>query len=138
MRQATAMISGIVLIFAPKCRPGPPLPFAGWRIFLTEFAFPTSKGSRLAAVIKLWLGGSVMVSAVINLLYAVLNYSPVRPGLSPTARFLLAGLVLCMFASYGVWGALAPPSARRCNSWGFVTGALLFVAVTMIGFLVSR
>jgi hypothetical protein len=81
-------------------------PIAGWPIFLTEFAFPTSEGSRSSAVIKLWLGGSVMVSAVINLRYAVLNYSPVRPGLSPTARLLLAGFVSAC-SSRVVFGALS-------------------------------
>src|SRR6266403_5097741 len=67
------------------------LPIVGWRTFLIEFVFPTAAATRVTAVIRLWLVGSVMVAAVINLLIAVLDYSPVRPGPNPTAGFLLAG-----------------------------------------------
>jgi hypothetical protein len=115
------------------------LPFVGWRILLTVFAFPPSGTGRWAAVIKLWLGRTVMVAAVINLVIAVLDYSPMRPGPNPTAGFLLAGLVLCMFVSCGVWGALAPILRREVAIRGaLTTGALLFVAVATLGFLVSR
>jgi hypothetical protein len=80
-----------------------------------------------------------MVAAVINLVIAVLDYSPTRPGRNPTAGFLLAELVLCMFVSCGVWGALAPILPRRVAVRGaLTTGALLFVAVATLGFLVSR
>jgi hypothetical protein len=55
------------------------------------------------------------------------------------AGFLLAGFVLCMFVSCGVWGALAPILPRQVAIRGaFVTGSLLFVAVATLGFLVSR
>src|ERR1700730_8320851 len=95
------------------------LPFVGWRIFLTVFAFPSSGTGRVAAVLNLWVGGTVMVPAAINLAIAVLDYSPMRPRPNPTAGFLLAGLVLCMFVSCGVWGALAPILPRdvaiRCG-----------------------
>ena len=84
------------------------LPVVGWRTFLIEFVFPTAAATRVMAVIRLWVVGSVMVAAVINLLMAVLDYSPARPGPNPTAGFLLAGFVLCMFVSSGVWGAFAP------------------------------
>jgi hypothetical protein len=115
------------------------LPFAGWRVFLTVFAFPPAGTGRVAAVLNLWLGGTVMVVAVINLAIAVLDYSPMRPGPNPTVGFLLAGLVLCMFVSCGVWGALAPILRREVAIRGaLTTGALLFVAVATLGFLVSR
>jgi hypothetical protein len=115
------------------------LPFAGWRVFLTVFAFPPAGTGRVAAVLNLWLGGTVMVVAVINLAIAVLDYSPMRPGPNPTVGFLLAGLVLCMFVSCGVWGALAPILRREVAVRGaLTTGALLFVAVATLGFLVSR
>jgi hypothetical protein len=87
-------------------------------------------------VIKVWSGGIVMVAAVINLLYAAANYSPIRPGPNPTAGFLLAGLVLCMFVSCGVWGAFAPILPRDFAIRGaLVTGFLLFLAVATLGFL---
>ena len=71
----------------------------------------------MAAVLNLWLGGTVMVAAVINLAIAVLDYSPMRPGPNPTVGFLLAGLVLCIFVSCGVWGRFGTdPSARGCYS----------------------
>src|SRR5882762_737767 len=84
------------------------LPVVGWRTFLIEFVFPTAAATRVTAVITLWVVGSVMVAAVINLAIAVLDFSPMRPGPNPTASFQLAGFVLCMFVSSGVWGALAP------------------------------
>jgi hypothetical protein len=115
------------------------LPFIGWRIFLTVFALPSAGTGRVAAVLNLWVGGTVMVAAVINLAMAVLDYSPMRPGLNPTAGFLLAGFVLSMFVSSGVWGALAPILPRDVAvRAALVTGALLFVAVATLGYLVSR
>ena len=114
------------------------LPFAAWRTFLTTFVFPMSGSGRVAAVLKLWLGGTVMVAAVINLLYAAANYSPIRPGPNPTAGFLLAGLVLCMFVSCGVWGAFVPILPRDLAIRGaLATGFLLFLAVATLGFLVA-
>ena len=80
-----------------------------------------------------------MVAAVFNLSMAVLDYSPARPGPNPTAGFLLAGLVVCMFVSCGVWGAVAsvlPPKVAVGGA--LMTGALLFLAVATLGFLVSR
>jgi hypothetical protein len=115
------------------------LPFAGWRTFLIIFAFPPSATGRVVAVLNLWVGSTVLVAAVINLAIAVLDYSPTRPGPSPTAGFLLAGLVLCMFVSCGVWGALAPILPRQVAIHrAMATGALLFIAVATLGFLVSR
>jgi len=97
------------------------LPIVGWRTFLIEFVFPTAAATRVTAVIRLWVVGSVMVAAVINLLIAVLDYSPARPGLNPTAGFLLAGFVLCMFVSSGVWGAFAPILPRDFAMGGALT-----------------
>jgi hypothetical protein len=115
------------------------LTFAGWQIFLTVFAFPPSGTGRVAAVLNLWVGGTVMVAAVINLAIAVLDYSPMRPGPNPTAGFLLAGFVLCMFVSSGIWGAFAAIIPRDLAIRGaMATGALLFIAVATLGFLVSR
>ena len=115
------------------------LPIVGWRTFLIEFVFPTAAATRVTAVIRLWVVGSVMVAAVINLLIAALDYSPARPGPNPTAGFLLAGLVLCMFVSCGVWGAFAAILPREVAIRGaLVTGCVLFGIVATLGFLVSR
>jgi hypothetical protein len=115
------------------------LPIVGWRTFPIEFAFPTAADTRLAAVIRLWVVCTVMVAAVINLAIAVLDYSPMRPGPNPTAGFLLAGFVLCMFIASGIWGALSPILPRGVAIGGaLVTGSLLFAAVATLGFLVSR
>jgi len=115
------------------------LPIAGWRTFLIEFAFPRAADTRLAAVISVWVAGTVMVAAVFNLLFAVLDYSPMRPGPNPTAGFLLGGFSLCMFISSGVWGAIAPilpPKVAVCGA--LTTGTLLFLAVVTLGFLLSQ
>jgi len=115
------------------------LPFVGWQTFLAVFAFPPTGTRRVAAVLNLWLGGAVLVAAVFNLVMAMADYSPMRPGPNPTAGFLLAGFVLCMFVSSGVWGAFAailPPKVAVGGA--LTTGALLFVAVATLGFLVSR
>jgi hypothetical protein len=156
------MISGIVLIFAVPMiiaalliSPtafhdlihGVPLyailgvivPIAGWRTFLIEFAVPRTADTRLAAVIKLWVVGTVMVSAIFNLLFAVADYSPARPGPNPTAGFLLAGLILSMFVSAGIWGAFAAILPPKVAFGGVLTtGVLLFLAVATLGFLASR
>ena len=115
------------------------LPFVGWQTFLAVFAFPPTGTRRVAAVLNLWLGGAVLVAAVFNLVMAMADYSPMRPGPNPTAGFLLAGFVLCMFISSGVWGAFAailPPKVAVGGA--LTTGALLLVAVATLGFLVSR
>ena len=115
------------------------LPFVGWQTFLAVFAFPPTGTRRVAAVLNLWLGGAVLVAAVFNLVMAMADYPPMRPGPNPTAGFLLAGFVLCMFISSGVWGAFAailPPKVAVGGA--LTTGALLLVAVATLGFLVSR
>jgi quinol-cytochrome oxidoreductase complex cytochrome b subunit len=114
------------------------LPIVGWRTFLIEFALPRAADTRLAAVMKLWVVGTVLVAAVINLLMAALDYSPARPGPNPTAGFLLGGFVVCMFISAGVWGAFTPILPPKVAIRGMLTtGALLFLGVVTLGFLVS-
>jgi hypothetical protein len=114
------------------------LPFAAWPVFLSTLAFPPSGSGRIAALIKLWLGGTVMATAVINLLAAAADYSPMRPGPSPTAGFLLAGFILSMFVSCGFWGAFAPILPCDLAIRGtLVTGFLLFLAVAALGYLIS-
>jgi quinol-cytochrome oxidoreductase complex cytochrome b subunit len=115
------------------------LPIVGWRTFLIEFALPRAADTRLAAVMKLWVVGTVLVAAVINLLMAALDYSPARPGPNPTAGFLLGGFVVCMFISAGVWGAFTAILPPKVAVGGVLTtGTLLFLAVATLGFLVSQ
>jgi hypothetical protein len=115
------------------------VPIAGWRTFLIEFALPRAADTRLAAVLRVWVVGTVLVAAVFNLLMAVLDYSPARPGPNPTAGFVLAGFAVCMFVSCGVWGAFAAILPPKVTFGGaLTTGALLFVAVATLGFLVSQ
>jgi hypothetical protein len=112
------------------------LPFIAWQTFLMIFAFPPSGTGRVAAVLRLWLGGTVMVAAVFNLLIAMGDYSPERPGLNPKAGFLLAGFVICMLVSCGVWGGFARILPREVALRGaFVTGCLLFAVVATLGYL---
>jgi hypothetical protein len=115
------------------------LPIVGWRTFLIGFAFPRAGDTRLAAVLRLWVVGTVLVAAVLNLLMAVLDYSPARPGPNPTAGFLLGGFVVCMFLSAGVWGAFTAILPPKVVVGGVLTtGTLLFLAVATLGFLISQ
>ena len=115
------------------------LPIVGWRTFLIEFALPRAADTRLAAVIRLWVVGTLMVAAIFNLVMAMADYSPMRPGPNPTVGFLLAGFTVCMFVSCGVWGAVAPILPPKVAVGGaLTTGALLFLALAALGFLVSR
>jgi hypothetical protein len=93
------------------------LPIVGWRSFLIEFALPRAADTRLAAVLRVWVVGTVMVAAIFNLLFALADYSPARPGPNPTAGFLLAGFIVCMFVSSGIWGAVAPILAPESCGW---------------------
>jgi hypothetical protein len=115
------------------------LSVVAWRTFLAVFAFPPAGTGRVAAVLEVWLGGTVLVAAVFNLLMAVGDYSPTRPGPNPTAGFLLAGFVVCMFVSCRVWGAFAAILPRDVAVGGaLTTGVLLFVAVATLGFMLSQ
>lgn len=114
------------------------LPFIAWQTFLTVFAFPSPGTGRMAAVLKLWLGGIVMVAAVFNLLIAMGDYSLERPGLYPKAGFLLAGFVICMLVSCGLWGGFARILPREVALGGaLVTGCLLFAVVATLGYLLA-
>ena len=114
------------------------LPIIGWRSFLIEFALPRAADTRLAAVLRVWVVGAVMVAAVFNLLFALADYSPAKPGPNPTAGFLLAGFTVCMFVSSGVWGTVAPILPPKVAVGGaLVTGVLLFLVVATLGFLAS-
>jgi hypothetical protein len=115
------------------------LPIVGWRSFLIEFALPRAADTRLAAVLRVWVVGTVMVAAIFNLLFALADYSPANPGPNPTVGFLLAGFTVCMFVSSGVWGAVAPILSPKVAVGGaVVTGALLFLAIATLEFLASR
>ena len=112
------------------------LPFAAWPLFLSTLALPPPGTGRIQALIRLWAGGTIMATAIINLLSAVFDYAPKRPGPAPTAGFLLAGFVLSMFISCGFWGASAPILSREFAIRGvLVTGALLFVIVAAVGLM---
>jgi hypothetical protein len=93
----------------------------------------------VAAVLEVLLGGTVLLAAVFNLLMAVGEYSPTRPGPNPTAGFLLAGFVVCMFVSCGVWGAFAAILPRDVAVGGaLTTGVLLFGVVATLGFMLAQ
>jgi len=107
--------------------------------FPDRVRIPESGGYAIGRSHQRVVFGTVMVAAVFNLLMAVLDYSPMRPGPNPTAGFLLGGFALCMFISSGVWGAIAPILPPRVAvGAALVTGTLLFLAVAALGFLVSR
>ena len=113
------------------------LPFAAWPIFLSYFILPPPGSSRTQALIRLWACSTIMATAVLTLMSAVFDYAPKRPGLAPTAGFLLAGFVLSMFISCGFWGASAPILSREFAIRGvLVTGALLFAIVATLGFMI--
>jgi hypothetical protein len=59
------------------------LPFVGWQTFLAVFAFPPSGTDSIAAVLSVWLGGTVLVAAVFTIglqqrrkimIYEIRNY----------------------------------------------------------------
>lgn len=62
------------------------LPFAAWPIFLSTLALPPSGSSRIAALVKLWVGGTVMATAVINLLVAMAMKAIRASGARPSDR----------------------------------------------------
>jgi hypothetical protein len=112
-------------------------PIAAWQTFLIEFGFPASGGSRLGAVIRLWLSVTVILGAVFTLISAVLGYSPIRPGPNQRLGFWLAEFTVSMFVSCGVWGAFAPILTREAATRGaLVTGGMLFVAVATLGYVI--
>jgi len=122
------------------------LPIFAWPTFLIQAAVPPPGQGRLRAIISLWLGGAVVVSAVMNLLASMLGYSP-NPlhfdaaghqliPYDPRGGFLLGTFAICMLLSTGVWGVIS-----RVVPIGFalkgacVTGLLLFGAVAALGYV---
>src|SRR5438105_13781444 len=124
------------------------LPFAAWPVFLIQAALPPSGQSRLTAIISTWLGGAALVSAVMNLLATMLEYSPHPLHLDPTgheliaynprAGFMLGSFALCMLLSTSCWGVLARVLPGGVALRGaVVTGLVLFGAVAGLGYVLS-
>jgi hypothetical protein len=89
------------------------VPIAAWRTFLIEFALPRAADTRLAAVLTVWVIGTVMVAAIFILLGAVADYSPATPGPNPTAGFPAGGICpLHVLVLWCVGRILADPAAR--------------------------
>jgi hypothetical protein len=121
------------------------MPIAAWPIFLAQAVAPPPGQNRLWAIISLWLGGAVLVSAVMNLLGSMLGYSPQPLNFDPSghqlipydprAGALLGGFTLCMLVAFGVWGVLARvlPGVFVLRG-ALVTGLLLFGAVAGLGY----
>lgn len=124
------------------------LPFAAWPSFLIRAAFSPAGHSRLDAIINFWLGGAALVSAVMNLLVSMLEYSPHPLHFGPTGHllvpydpqggFLLGSFTLCMLVSCGIWGVvtLVRPGAFALRG-AVLTGLSLFGAVACLGYVVS-
>ena len=136
---AVAGYAGILLLL---------LPIAAWPLFLIQAVAPPPGQSRLQAIISTWLGGSALVSLVMNLLASMLEYSPSLLHFDPTgheliaynprAGFLLGGFTLCMLVSCGIWGVLARiASAKFVIRGAIATGLLLFGAVAGLGYVLS-
>ena len=124
------------------------LPIAAWPLFLIQAVAPPPGQSRFQAIISTWLGGAALVSAVMNLLASMLEYSPNPVHFDPTghelipynprAGFLLGGFVICMLISCGIWGVLARIASAKFVLRGAVaTGLLLFGAVAGLGYVLS-
>ena len=124
------------------------LPIGAWPLLLIQAVAPPRGQSRLQAIISTWLGGAALVSAVMNLLATMLEYSPHPLLLDPTgheliaynprAGFMLGAFGLCMLLSTGCWGVLArvlPGSVALRGA--VVTGLLLFGAVAGLGYVLS-
>jgi hypothetical protein len=112
------------------------LPIAGWPVLLTEFAFPGSGTSRLAAVARVWFCGSVVSGSIFTLLKAIFDYSPARPGPSPRIGFLIAEFTVCMLVSSGVFGPFVAIVPREILLRGAViSGFVLFLGVATLGFV---
>jgi len=116
------------------------MPFGGWFLFASQLVLPTAGGSRLGAVIGLWLVGTLTAVAVIFWLYSVLGYPRPDARIDPTGHMLIpfaprAGLAiglfcLSMLVSSGVWGAIAPVLRPRVAiSGALISGCALFAIV---------
>jgi hypothetical protein len=124
------------------------LPIGAWPLLLIQAIAPPPGLSRLQAIISTWLGGAALVSAVMNLLASMLEYSPNALHFDPTgheliaynprAGFLLGAFTASMLLSCGIWGVLARIASARFVLRGAVaTGLLLFGAVAGLGYVLS-
>ena len=122
------------------------MPICGWYLFASQLVLPNTGGSRLGAVIGLWLGGTLTAVAVIFWLYSVLGYPRPDARIDPTGHMLIpfmprAGLAiglfaLCMLVSCGVWGAISPILRPEVAiSGAVITGCGLFAVVYTGGWL---
>jgi hypothetical protein len=122
------------------------LPIFAWPTFLIQLAAPPPGQSRLRAIISLWLGGAVLVSAAMNLLGSMLEYSPHPLNFDPAGHqlilytpqggFLLGCSTVCMLVSCGIWGVVARIIRPQMAVAGAVmTGGVLFVIVYGGGYL---
>jgi len=92
------------------------LPFVGWQTFLAVFAFPPSGTSRGMAVLTAWVGGTVLVAAVFNLVMAVADYfvsfSPpparVRAHARARAKSMLVRVEIILRSSAGLENSVLP------------------------------
>src|SRR5580704_10045613 len=65
------------------------LPFAAWPVFLAQAVAPPPGQGRLRAIVGLWLGGAILVSAVMNLLAGMLGYSANPSNFDPSGHELI-------------------------------------------------
>ena len=127
--RSLAIFTGISLVVVPV---------VGWQSFLIRFAFSTPGSSRLAAVVRLWVEGSLLVAAVFTLLMNVVEYYPSRPGPSPRLGFLLADVSVSTLVSCGIWGALSPTLPREIALRGaLISGCVLSVVVALLGYMLA-
>ena len=111
-------------------------PVAGWQSFLITLAFPSPGISRLAAVLRIWTGTSLLLGAMFVLMKAGFDYAPSRPGPHPWAGFLLADFSVSMLVSCGVWGTIAPVLSGDIAIRGaLITGCVVSVVVALLGYM---
>jgi hypothetical protein len=113
------------------------MPFAAWRIFVTQLVLPTAGQSRLGAVFNLWIGGTLTAVCVIFFIASVLGYPSPGANIDPSGHLLIPfaprfGLAfglfcLCQFAASGIWGAISPILRPEVAIRGaLITGCVLF------------
>jgi hypothetical protein len=130
----TGLISCIVLVAVA-------LPFIGWRTFLIAAIFPPPGESRSESLVRLWIGGTLMVVAVFYFIGAVFGYPPARVTIPPDAHLLIPfaprfglgiGLFcLSMLVSAGLWGVLAPLTTTSLVAPETVVGGALITGLVI-------
>ena len=123
------------------------MPFAeGWQLLATQLILPTAGRSRLAAVVNLWLGGTLVGVAAISFAASALSYPRQGARIDPAGHLLIPfapktgiaiGLfALCMLVSTGCWGAISPILRPDVAIKGaLITGCVLFAVVYIGGYL---